>query len=236
MQQIPPTQEYPLYFSRPDALTVGVTISPMIRPAEPIKRLFSSCQVEIKTLLSLKLILRKSHPNPNPSPKPQVLSHPMLTPFQENMLILRLPILKPLITFGINRLYFLTCVFLSGDPEGEYNNEPNGPQLTKATYTVCDVVSDVVTVSREMVLRDAYSRYKLNLPISMNGQIVTGDGPNQMDGENVVGNRSIEYFLYLGCPLVLTMGDSTPVTTAVKPTNIRNNNIGLPFSNGTPVD
>ena len=33
----------------------------------------------------------------------------------------------------------LTDVFLSGGPEGEYDNEPNGPQLTKATYKICDV-------------------------------------------------------------------------------------------------
>ena len=99
-----------------------------------------------------------------------------------------MPKIKLSIILGINRLHF------RGGPESEYDDEPNGPQLTKATYTICDVVNDSlgISVPREIVLRGAYLRYKLNLPISIDGQIVTGDGPNQMDSENVVGKRSIK--------------------------------------------
>ena len=56
---------------------------------------------------------------------------------QEAFCVTRLPILKPVVLSDLVRI--LTGVFLSGGPEGEYDNEPNGPQLTKATYIICDV-------------------------------------------------------------------------------------------------
>ena len=86
---------------------------------------------------------------------------------------------KPVALSDLIRI--LIGVFLSGGPESEYDDDPNGPQLTKATYTICDVVNDSlgISVPREIVLRGAYLRYKLNLPISIDGQIVTGDGPNR---------------------------------------------------------
>ena len=158
-----------------------------------------------KNPLVLKINTKKIAPQTQPQPQPQTQPQTTSTvpsyahPVPRKHVITKAANIKtpyniwnkPVVLSDLVRI--LTGVFLSKGPEGEYENEPNGPQLTKATYTVCDVVSDAlgITVSREMVLRDAYSRYKMNLPISMNGQIVTGDGPNQMDGENVVGNQSI---------------------------------------------
>ena len=63
----------------------------------------------------------------------------------------------------------LIGVLLRGGSNGDYDCEPNLPQLTRATYNICDVIEHTLGVSipREEILGVACSRYKLDLPFSI---------------------------------------------------------------------
>ena len=66
-------------------------------------------------------------------------------------------------------------------------SEPNLPQLTRATYNICDVIEHTLGVSipREEILGVACSRYKLDLPFSI-GEKGVGDNVYAQDKSSMV--------------------------------------------------
>ena len=80
-------------------------------------------------------------------------------------------------------------VFLSGGLDGEYDNEPNRPQLLKATNNACDVIEGSLGISirRKVILEGALVRYKLSLPLSTSGQGGNGSVSTQyLNGEQLI--------------------------------------------------
>ena len=85
----------------------------------------------------------------------------------------------------------LIGVLLSGGSNGDYDCEPNLPQLTRATYNICDVIEHTLGVSipREEILGVACSRYKLDLPFSTGEKGVGGNVYAQDKSSMVVVNN-----------------------------------------------
>ena len=85
----------------------------------------------------------------------------------------------------------LIGVLLSGGSNGDYDCEPNLPQLTRATYNICDVIEHTLGVSipREEMLGVACSRYKLDLPFSIGEKGVGGNVYAQDKSSMVVVNN-----------------------------------------------
>ena len=46
-----------------------------------------------------------------------------------------------------NLTSILIGVFLSGGPDGDYEAEPDGPQLFKATSKACDIIEGTLRIS-----------------------------------------------------------------------------------------